>query len=104
MDGNSSTRATGISLYRTQWTPAGYAQIELEVGLSTLGSQRRALLAALSRLMRLKYLLHVEGHDSISKQVHVNLTEVNMHGTRIARIVVRHVSEATHPMDHRAQE
>jgi hypothetical protein len=45
-----------------------------------------------------------EGHDSISKQVHVNLTEVNMHGTRIARIVVRHVSEATHPMDHRAQE
>jgi hypothetical protein len=62
--------------------------------------QRRALLAALSHLMRLKYLLH----DSISKQVHVNLTEVNMHGTRIARIVVRHVSEAMHPMDRRAQE
>jgi hypothetical protein len=65
--------------------------------------QRRALLAALSHLMRLKYLLHVEGHDSISKQVHVNLTEVNMHGTRIARIVVRSVSKAMH-MDHRAQE
>ena len=55
--------------------------------------QRRALLAALSHLMRLKYLLHVEGHDSISKQVHVNLTEVNMHGTRIAHIVVSHVSD-----------
>jgi len=66
--------------------------------------QRRALLAALSYLMRLKYLLHVEEHDSISKQVHVDLTEVNMHGTKIARIVVRHVSEATHPMDQRAQE
>ena len=66
--------------------------------------QRRALLTALSHLMRLKYLLHVEGHDSRSKQVHVNLTEVNMHGTRIAHIVVRHVSEATHPMDRRAQE
>jgi len=66
--------------------------------------QRRARLAALSHLMRLKYLLHAEGHDSISKQVHVNLTEVKMHGTRIAHIVVRHVSEAMHPMNRRAQE
>ena len=41
--------------------------------------QRRALLAVLSHLMRFKNLLHVEGHDSISKQVHVNLTEANMH-------------------------
>jgi len=44
--------------------------------------------------MRLKYLLHAEGHDGISKQVHVNLTEVNMHGTRIARIVVK--GDASH--------
>ena len=55
--------------------------------------QRRALLAALSHLMRLKYLLLLEGHDSISKQAHVSLTEVNMHGTRMAHIVVRHVSD-----------
>ena len=63
--------------------------------------QKRALLAALSHLMRLKNLLHI-GPDSIRKQVHVNLTEANMYGTRIARIVVRHVSEATYPMDRRA--
>ena len=36
--------------------------------------------------MRFKNRLHVERHDSIGK--HVNLTEANMHGTRISLIVV----------------